>query len=147
MERKAESARKRVLSPGALVGLAVAAVAVGWLVYTFVGELAWPPETQRREDLDISLYSTLTGRPRVGVNQFEVKLRNLRGQPVAEADVTVHYSVDGTAPASRTETRSEGYGLFSTVLNFTRAGNWHATVLVGRPGLPELSAPFIIRVK
>jgi len=54
----------------------VIATALGWLVYAFLGELAPPQAMQRAGDLAISLYSTLTGRPRVGANQFEIKLRD-----------------------------------------------------------------------
>jgi hypothetical protein len=146
MERTTASTRRRLLSPGAWAGLVVACLAVGWLLYTFLQELT-PARTQRLGDLEISLYSTLTGRPRLGVNQFEVKLRDLQGQPVSQAHVAVRYALDGTGSASVTDTRFEGYGIFSVVLNFPEAGDWHATVLVGRPGLPELSAPFIIRVE
>ena len=147
MECHTKMAKRRTLSPGALVGFAIAAVAVGWLLYIFMDELAWPPETQRTGEVDISLYPTLTGRPRLGMNQFEVKLRDLRGQPISDADVTVHYSLDGINGVSKIATRSEGYGLFSTVLNFPKAGEWQATVYVRRVRAPELTASFIIRVE
>lgn len=147
MRQETESPKRRRPSRGALVGLAVAAIAVGWLIYAFLGELAPPPATQRVGDLEISLYSTLTGRPRVGQNQFEVKLRDPQGQPVSQAEVEVAYSMGGMGHGSRMATRPEGYGIFSTVLSFSMPGTWNAEVMVRRPGLPEVKVPFSLRVE
>jgi hypothetical protein len=138
--------KRRGPSRGALVGLAVAAVAGVWLFYVFLGELMLPPPTQRAGGLDISLYSTLTGRPRVGANQFEVRLRDTQGRPVSQAAVEVIYDVGGAGPRSRMPTRPEGYGLFSTMLSFPMPGNWNAEVVVRRPGLPDVQVPFSLRV-
>jgi hypothetical protein len=85
MRQEIKSPKRRGPSRGALAGFAVTAVALGWLVYSFLSELALPPATQRAADLEISLYSTLTGRPRVGANQFEIKLRDPQGQPISQA--------------------------------------------------------------
>ncbi|MGH8059832.1 MAG: FixH family protein, partial [Candidatus Entotheonellia bacterium] len=124
MPQKAESTRRRQLSRGALLGLGIAVIAVAWLVYAFLGELAPPPATQQVSDLEVSLYPTLTGRPRVGENQFEVKLRDRQGEPVLQAEVEVAYSMGGMGHGRRLGTRPEGYGIFSTMLNFPMAGTW-----------------------
>jgi hypothetical protein len=42
MPRETETPKQRKLSRGALVGLAIAAIASAWLVYAFLGELAPP---------------------------------------------------------------------------------------------------------
>ena len=147
MRQETESPKRRRPSRGALVGLALAAIAVGWLIYAFLGELAPPPATQRVGDLEISLYSTLTGRPRVGQNQFEVKLRDPQGQPVSQAEVEVAYSMGGMGHGSWMATRPEGYGIFSTVLSFSMPGTWNAEVMVRRPGLPEVRVPFSLRLE
>lgn len=146
MRREAEPPKHRNVSRGALIGLAVAVIAVGWLIYAFLSELAPPPPTQRVGDLDISLYSTLTGRPRVGDNQFEVKLHDRQGQPVSQAHVEVAYRMGGMGHGGRMATRPEGYGIFSTVLSFPMAGTWNVEVLVQRPGQPEVKAPFSLVV-
>ena len=126
MRKEAESHKRRQLSRGALLGLGIVVIGVTWLIYSFLSELAPPPATQRAGDLEISLYPTLTGRPRVGDNQFEVKLRARQGQPVsqAEAEVEVAYSMGGMGHRRRVATRPEGHGIFSTVLSFTIAGTW-----------------------
>jgi len=85
---------------------------------------------QQVDDLEIALYSTLTGRPRVGDNQFEVKLRNRQGQPVSQADVEVAYTIGSMGHAGRKATRPEGFGIFSTGLNFPMAGTWTVQVVV-----------------
>jgi hypothetical protein len=130
-----------------LVGLGLAAIAVGWLLYVFLGELEPPPATQRAGDLEISLYSTLTGRPRVGQNQFEVKLRDLQGQPISQAEVDVVYSMGGMGHGNRMATRPEGYGMFSTVLSFAMPGLWKVEIMVRRPGAPEVKVPFSLSVE
>jgi hypothetical protein len=130
-----------------LVGIAIAIVAVGWLVSSFLGQLAPPPATQRVGDLEIAFYSPLTGRPRVGDNQFEVKLRDYQGQPVVQAEVEVAYTMGSMGHGSRTATRSEGYGIFSTMLGFSMAGTWNVEVLVRRPGRPEVKVPFSLSVQ
>jgi YtkA-like len=122
MRQELKPPKGRGLSRGAVVGLAVTAIALGWLGYSFLGALAPPPATQRAGDLHISLYSTLTGRPRVGANQFEIKLRDPQGQPVSQAEVDVVYSMRGMGHGSRIATRPEGYGMFSTVLSFSMPG-------------------------
>jgi len=124
----------------------VTATALGWLGYAFLGELAPPPATQPAGDLQISLYSTLTGRPRVGANHFEIKLRDPEGQPVSQAEADVVYSMGGVGHGSRMATRPEGYGMFSTVLNFSMPGTWRAEVMVRRLGLPEVRVSFSLLV-
>jgi hypothetical protein len=126
--------------------LALAVVAIGWLVYSFLTELSPLPATQWVGDLEISLYSTLTGRPRVGDNQFEVKLRDRQGQPVSQAEVAVAYSMGSMGHGSLVAMRHEGYGIFATMLDFPMAGTWKVEVLVRRPGTPEVKAPFSLRV-
>ena len=93
------------------------------------------------------MYPTLTGRPRVGDNQFEVKLREPQGRPVLQAEVEVAYNVGGVAYAGRMATRPEGYGVFSTVLHFPQAGAWDVEVLVRRPGVAEVKVPFSLHVQ
>lgn len=147
MRREVEPPKHRKVSRGALIGFALAAIAVGWLLYVFLSELAPPPPTQWAGDLEISLYSTLTGRPRVGDNQFEVKLRDRQGQVVSPADVQVVYSMTNMGHGGRIATRPEGYGIFSTVLSFPMAGTWDVEVLVRRPGQPEVTARFSLNVQ
>jgi hypothetical protein len=147
MQQRQEASRKpRKLSPGALLGLGLAIIAVMWLVYAFLGELADPPATQRAGDLEVSLYPTLTGRPRVGDNQFEVKLAERQGQPVSQAEVEVAYRMGSLGDGSRIAARPEGYGIFSTVLRFHQAGTWNVEVFVRRPGRPEVTVPFRLNV-
>ena len=145
-QRQAASRKPRKLSPGALVGLGLAIITVLWLVYAFLGELACPPATQRAGDLEVSLYPTLTGRPRVGDNQFEVKLAERQDQPVSPAEVAVAYSMGSVGDGSRTATRPEGYGIFTTVLSFPQGGTWNVEVFVRRPGRPEVKVPFRLNV-
>ena len=147
MPREDESGERRKVSRGALGGLAIAVVAVGWLAYSFLGELVLPPATQRIADLEISLYSTLTGRPQVGNNQFEVELRDRHGQPVSQAEVDVAYSMDSMGHGSRAATRPEGYGIFSAMLSFPMAETWHVEVIVRRPGQSEVKVPFRLSVQ
>jgi len=142
-----EPRNRRKVSQGALGGLAIAVVALGWLAYSFLGELVPPPATQQIADLEISLYSTLTGRPQVGINQFEVKLRDRHGQPVSQAEVDVAYSMGSMGHGSRTVTRPESYGIFSTMLSFPMAGTWHVEVMVRRPGQSEVKLPFSLSVQ
>lgn len=147
MGPEAEARKRRKLSRGALVEFAIAAIVVAWIIYAFWSQLAPPPATQRVDDLEISLYSTLTGRPRVGDNQFEVKLLHRQGQPVSQAEVDVAYSMVGMAHGRRMATRPEGYGVFSTVLSFPMPGTWNVKVIVRRPSLPEVRAPFSLSVR
>jgi len=147
MRQATQSLKRRRPSRGALAGFAAAAIAGGWLFYVFLGELAPPPATQRAGDLEISLYSTLTGRPRVGANQFEVKLRDPLGQPVSQAEVEVIYGMAGTGHRSRMPTRAEGYGLFSTMLSFPMPGNWNAEVMVRRPGLSDVKVLYSLSIE
>jgi YtkA-like len=147
MPRETETPKQRKLSRGALVGLAIAAIASAWLVYAFLGELAPPPATQQVSDLEVSFYSTLTGRPRAGDNQVEVKLRDRQGQPVSQAEVAVAYSMASMEHGSQMAMRPEGYGIFSTVISFPMTGTWNVEVLVRRPGQPEIKAPFSLRVQ
>lgn len=147
MGREAEFPKRRKMSRGASIGLAIAVLAVGWLLYVFLSELASPPPTQWAGDLEISLYSTLTGRPRLGDNQFEVKLRDRQGQFVSQADVEVAYRMGLMGHGGRMVTRPEGYGIFRTVLNFPMAGTWTVEVLVRRPGQPEMKAAFSLDVQ
>ena len=147
MGREAELPKRRKMSRGASIGLAIAVLAVGWLLYVFLSELAPPPPTQWAGDLEISLYATLTGRPRVGDNQFAVKLRDRQGRFVSQADVEVAYSMGRMGHGGRIATRPQGYGIFSTVLNFPMAGTWTVEVLVRRPGQPEMKAPFSLDVQ
>jgi hypothetical protein len=147
MRAEAESPKRRRLSRGALFGLGIVVIAVAWMVYAFLGELAPPPAMQRAGNLEISLYSTLTGRPRVGDNQFEIKLRDRQGQPVSHAEVEVGYSMGGMGHRSRVATRPEGYGIFSTVLTFPMAGTWTVEVEVRRPGGSEVKVPFTLSVR
>ena len=145
-QRQAASRKPRKLSPGALVGLGLAIIAVMWLVYAFLGELAYPPATQHAGDLEVSLYPTLTGRPRVGDNQFEVKLAERQGQPVSPAAVEVAYGMGRVEDENRIATRPEGYAIFSTVLSFPQGGTWNVEVFVRRPGRPEVKVPFRLNV-
>jgi len=147
MPQEAETPKRRKLSRGALAALAIVVIAFGWLVYAFLGELAPPPATQQLGDLEVSLYSTLTGRPRVGDNQFEVKLRDRQGQPVSQAEVAMAYSMGSMGHGSLVAMRREGYGMFSTMLSFPMAGTWKVEILVRRPGQPEVKAPFSLRVQ
>jgi hypothetical protein len=147
MGPEAKAGKRRKPSRGALVGFTIAAVTVGWLVYSFVGELAPPPATRRVDDLEVSLYSTLTGRPRVGDNQFEIKIRDRQARLVSQAEVDVDYGMVGMAQGSRLATRPEGYGIFSTVLSFPMPGSWDVEVTVRRPGGPEVRAPFSVQVR
>lgn len=147
MQQEAESAKRRRLSRGALLGLGIVVIAVAWLVYAFLGELAPPPATQQVDDLEIALYSTLTGRPRVGDNQFEIRLRDRQGQPVLQAEVEVAYSMGGMGHRGGTATLPQGYGIFNAVLNFSMAGTWTVEVVVRRPGWPEVRVPFSLSVR
>ncbi len=141
-----DAVKRPVLSRGALLGLAIAVIATGWLIYVFMSELTLPPATQRIDGLEVSLYSTLTGRPQVGSNQFEVKLRDHQGQPIAQAEVELAYRTGTAAPGERVMARPEGFGLFSTVLTFPTTGPWQVDVIVRRPGRPTVQVPFDLRV-
>ncbi len=147
MQQKGGIHTRRRLHRGTLLGLGIAAIAVTWMVYTFLGELVSPPATQRAGNLEISLYTTITGRPRVGDNQFEVKLREPKGRPVSQAEVEVAYRMGGAEYEGQMATRPEGYGVFSTALRFPQAGTWSVEVLVRRPGRPEVKVPFNLRVQ
>jgi hypothetical protein len=122
-------------------------IAFAWLVYVFLGELAPPLDTQQVDDLEVAFYPTLTGRPRVGDNQFEVKLRDRQGRPVSQAEVAVAYSMGSMGHGSLVTMRREGYGIFAAMLSFPMAGTWKVEVLVRRPGQPEIKAPFSLRVQ
>jgi hypothetical protein len=102
--------------------------------------------TQHAGDLEVSLYPTLTGRPRVGDNQFEVKLAERQGQPVSPAAVEVAYGMGRVEDENRIAIRPEGYGIFSTVLRFPQLGTWNVEVFVRRPGHPEVKVPFRLNV-
>jgi YtkA-like len=129
-----------------LAGLAITGIAFGWSVYAFLGELAPLPAMQQLGDLEVCLYSTLTGRPRVGDNQFEVKLRDRQGQPVSQSEVALAYSMGNMGHGSLVATRGEGYGIFATMLSFPMSGTWKVEVLVRRWGHPEVKVPFSLRV-
>jgi hypothetical protein len=146
MRAQAEAVKRATLSRGALLGLAIAVIATGWLIYAFVSELALPPATQRVDDLEVSLYSTLTGRPQVGSNQFEVKLRDQQGQLISQAEVEVLYRAATMPPGDRVTARPEGFGIFSTVLAFATPGLWQVEVIVRRPGRPTVRAPYDLYV-
>lgn len=149
VQLQADAVKRPILSRGALLGLMIAVVAAGWLLYAFVSEVALPPATQRVDDLEVSLYSTLTGRPQVGSNQFEVKLRNHQGQPIAQAEVELTYAAAAGTGASgdRVPARAEGFGIFSTVLTFPTSGSWRVDVLVRCPGTPTIQVPFNLHVQ
>jgi hypothetical protein len=143
---RAEAVRRVALSRGALLGLAIAVIAAMWLIYAFVSELVLPPAAQRVDDLEVSLYPTLTGRPQVGSNQFEVKLRDQQGQLISQAGVEVLYRTATTLAGDRVTARPEGFGIFSTVLAFAAPGRWQVEVIVRRPGRPTIQAPFDLYV-
>jgi hypothetical protein len=99
------------------------------------------------DDLEVSLYSPLTGRLRVGDNLFEVKLRDHQGQPVSQAEVEVADGMDSMGHGSLVAMRREGYGIFTTMFNFPMAGTWKVEVLVSHLRQPEVKVPFRLRVQ
>lgn len=97
---------------------------------------------QRVGDLQVALYTTLTGAPRVGENQFEVKLTDLADQPVSDAVVTLQYRMRQMGGSTQAPARAAGLGLYQATLHFPTAGTWDVEVHIERGGKEMGSALF-----
>ncbi len=119
----------------------------GGILLLLIGSAFWsklspPPNRQRVGDLTVFLYTTLTGAPQVGENQFEVKLTDLENQPVSDAVVTLQYGMRQMGGGTRAPSRAAGLGLYQTTLYFPMAGTWDVEVRIQRAGKQVGSALF-----
>ena len=86
---------------------------------------------------------TLTVKPEplgLGQNQFEAVVKDAKGQPVANADVTLLLVMPADPKTKRPEMRTEGKlnnvgaGRYTGVAMVTMAGNWDVTVTATQGG-------------
>lgn len=128
----------------ALVGLGLA----GWAVYAFLTSVT-APLVRETGDLKIYLYPTLTGVPRVGDNNFEVKVLDREGRPVDGASVNVRYTMTGMSgmEARTLGARAVTQGIYETTLSLSMAGTWEVGVTVERPGVAPVTVSFPVQVQ
>ena len=86
---------------------------------------------------------TLTTRPSplgLGQNLFEVTVKDARGQPVTDADVSLLLLMPADPKTKHPEMRTEGKlnktdgGKYSGIAIVTMAGDWDVTVTASRKG-------------
>jgi hypothetical protein len=80
--------------------------------------------------------------PRTGDNEFEVAVKDAKGQPVVNADVTVQLFMPAMPTMNMPAMRNEmtlphvGGGVYRGMGQVIMAGRWDATVAVARDGKP-----------
>ena len=103
-----------------------------------------------------SLDITFTGQPdppRTGDNEFEVVVRDVKGQPVTDAEVTVQFFMPAmptmNMPAMRNEATLPhvGGGAYRGMGQVMRAGRWDVTVAVAKDGKPLGRKQFAVVAK
>lgn len=86
---------------------------------------------------------TLTTRPSplgLGQNLFEVTVKDAKGQPVADADVTIVLLMPADPKTKHPEMRTEGKlnnvgaGKYNAIAIVSMAGDWDVTVTASRNG-------------
>ena len=86
---------------------------------------------------------TLTTKPSplgLGQNLFEVTVKDAKGQPVANAEVSIVLLMPADPKTKHPEMRSEGKlnnvgaGKYNGIAMVTMAGEWHVTVTAVRSG-------------
>jgi len=89
--------------------------------------------------LDIA-FRTVPDPPKTGDNQFEAIVRDAKGAPVNDAEVSVQFFMPAmptmNMPAMRSETKlaPAGAGVYRAPGQVMMAGQWQATVTVARAG-------------
>ena len=88
---------------------------------------------------------TLTTKPSplgLGQNLFEVTVRDAKGQPVADADVSLLLLMPADPKTKHPEMRTEGKlnnvgaGKYNAIAIVSMAGDWDVTVTASRNGKP-----------
>jgi len=89
--------------------------------------------------LDI-VFRTVPDPPKTGDNQFEAVVKDAKGAPISDADVSVQFFMPAmptmNMPAMRSETKLAlaGAGVYRGPGQVMMAGRWDATVTVTRGG-------------
>ena len=115
----------------------------GFTLFALRESLKPPAGLVRAGGLQIHL-GTAPNPARVGVNKVEVGLRE-GGQAVEEARVELRYTLDpmvGANPTMAVEAEAIGGGRYRGQVDFGRPGPWQLTVLVRRPGRPDVEAAY-----
>ncbi|MBI2371507.1 MAG: FixH family protein [Deltaproteobacteria bacterium] len=128
----------------ALVGLGLA----GWTIFAFLTSVT-NPSVREAGGLKIYLYPTLTGAPRTGDNNFEIKVLDREGRPVDGASVNVRYTMTGMSgmEARTLGARAVTQGIYETTLSLSMAGTWEVGVTVERPGVAPVTVSFPVQVQ
>ena len=88
---------------------------------------------------------TLTTRPSplgVGQNQFDVSVKDAKGQPIADAEVAIVLLMPADPKTKHPEMKTEGKlnnvgkGRYNGIAMVTMAGDWEVTVTATRNGKP-----------
>lgn len=129
--------RVAVLSAGMLLAVG------GFTAFALWESLRPPAGPVRAGGLQIHL-TTTPDPARVGENQVEVGLRQ-EGQALANAQVELRYALDplsGGGAMALADAEPLGGGRYRGAVAFGRPGPWQLTVLVKRPGRPDVEAHY-----
>lgn len=135
--RRSRGLRSALLSALLLLGVG------GFTLFALWESLRPPTGPVRAGGLRIHL-ATTPQPARVGENQVEVNLDH-GGRPVADARVELRYSLDplaGAGPIQVAEAGPIAEGRYRGAVAFARPGPWQLTVLVKRPGRPDVETQF-----
>lgn len=123
---------------------AVLLLGVGGFTFFALWESLRPPTRPvRAGGLQIHL-ATRPDPARVGENQVDVLLEQ-GGQAVADARIELRYALDplaGATPLWVADAGPIGEGRYRGTVAFHRPGPWQVTVLVKRPGRPDVETSF-----
>ena len=129
--------RVAALSAALLLGVG------GFTLFALWESLKPPAGPVRAGGLHVQLV-TAPHPARVGANQVEVNVRQ-GDEPVGDARVELRYILDpmvGANPMQVADTEAVGGGRYRGQVEFARAGPWQLTVLVKRPGRPDVEAQY-----
>lgn len=135
--RRFRGVRVALLSAALLLGVG------GFVFFALWESLAPPGRTVRAGGLQIHL-ATAPNPVRVGENQVELVLEQ-GGRSVDDANVELRYALDplaGSTPLALADARPVGEGRYRGAVAFGRPGPWQLTVLVKRPGVPDVEAQY-----
>ncbi|MGE5302711.1 MAG: FixH family protein [Alphaproteobacteria bacterium] len=95
-------------------------------------------------DLTIN-FETQPAKPKLGENVVRLKIRDAKGNPVANASVNVAFamSMPGMAPGQAMAKHVKD-GVYEAKINLAMAGPWELTVSVQRPGQKAVQEKFTV---
>ncbi|MBI3301145.1 MAG: efflux RND transporter periplasmic adaptor subunit [Deltaproteobacteria bacterium] len=91
--------------------------------------------------------STVPEPAKLGDNTLRVQVKDSAGKPVADATVSVEYTMDMPGMMiDKAEAKHAGEGIYEAQVRFAMAGPWGVTVSIRRPGQTEVRERFTVQV-